>query len=149
MYAEKITLFNRYKSSLGDIWYPTVLHGVNLIMDKAAIISRYGAESKDNAILNVRYMNVTDKKMIDGKEWMAPKEWKRQSEDMLPDLLTFTSGTAFDFFMLGDYGSTEPVADSNYTDGFYNHINKEYDFVFAITSATHFSVIPHFEITGK
>lgn len=31
---------------------------------------------------------------------------------------------------------------------FYNHVNDEYDYVFAITSVAKYTAIPHFEIMG-
>lgn len=148
MYSDKITLFNHYKSRLGDMWYPTVIDGVNLLIDKAAIVAKYGAESKDNAILNINYQIVYGQIMVDGKPYLPPKEWERQTNDKLTDSITFTSGTDFDFFMLGEYPTTKPIADDDYIDGFYNHVNDEYDFVFAVTSVAKYTAIPHFEIMG-
>lgn len=148
MYSDTITLFNRYESRLGDMWYPTVIKGVNLNIDKAAIIAKYGAESKDNAVLNIRYKVADGKVVIADKVYLPPKEWDRQTNDKLAESLTFTSGKDFDFFMLGEYESTEPIADDDYIDGFYNYMNDNYDYVFAITSVAQYSVIPHFEIMG-
>ena len=148
MYSDKITLFNHYKSRLGDMWYPTVIDGVNLLIDKAAIVAKYGAESKDNAILNIHYQIVDGQILIDGKPYLPPKEWDRQTNDKLAESITFTSGKDFDFFMLGEYPTTKPIADDDYVDGFYNHVNDEYDFVFAITSVAKYTAIPHFEIMG-
>ncbi len=151
MYNDTITLFNAYKNESKAVhWYPTVLTGVNLNMDKAAIIAKYGAESQDKAILNVRYQIADADKMVGGKKWFPPKEWRRQSSEMLADSITFADGQNFDFFYVGDWGSEEPIADDAYgVDGFYNYMNKQYDYVFAITSESHYSVIPHFEIMGK
>lgn len=148
MYQETITLFNHYKSRLGDMWYPTVLRGVNINVDKAAIVAKYGAESKDNAVLNVRFYTVKGKPFVDGKEYLPPKEWENQTNDKLAETITFASGKDFDFFMLGEYESTEPIADDDYRDGFYNHINNNFDYVFSITSVAKYNVIPHFEIMG-
>ena len=148
MYSEKITLFNHYKSRLGDMWYPTVIDGVNLLIDKAAIVAKYGAESKDNAILNIHYQIVDGQILIDGKPYLTPKEWERQTNDKLAESITFTSGKDFDFFMLGEYTTTKPIADDDYVDGFYNHVNDEYDYVFAVTSVAKYTAIPHFEIMG-
>lgn len=148
MYSETITLFNHYKSRLGDMWYPTVIRGVNLNMDKAAIIAKYGAESNDKAVLNIHYHTVDGQIMVDGKPYLPPKEWSNQTNDKLPESITFTGGKDFDFFMLGEYPTTEPIADDDYIDGFYNHVNDNYDFVFAVTSVGYYSVIPHFEIMG-
>ena len=149
MFSDVITVFNHYKSRLGDMWYPTVVRNANILIDKAAIVAKYGAESKDNAILNIHYQTVDGQIMVDGKHYLPPKEWERQTNDKLAESITFTSGTDFDFFMLGEYPTTKPIADDDYVDGFYNHVNDEYDYVFAITSVGMYSVIPHFEITGK
>lgn len=152
MFTDTITVFNRYVDSFKNVtWYPTVIHGVNLLIDKAAIVAKYGAESKDNAVLNIHYQTVDGQIMIDGKPYLPPKEWERQTNDKLPETITFASGTGFDFFMLGEYPTTEPILDDydNYKHGFFEEMKEEYDFVFAITSLGMYSVIPHFEITGK
>lgn len=149
MYNDTVTLFCRYESRLGDTWYPSVLHNVNLNMDKAAIIAKYGAESKDNAVLNVRYTKNGGDIYVGSKIWLPPKEWDRQTNDKLPDTITFTGGQAFDFFWVGEWTDEEPIADDNYIDNFYNYMNDNYDYVFAITSVGGpYSVIPHFEIMG-
>lgn len=152
MFADVITVFNRYEDSLKNVtWYPTVIHGVNLLIDKAAIVAKYGAESKDNALLNIHYQTVDGQIMVDGKPYFPPKEWERQTNDKLSETITFASGTGFDFFILGEYPTTEPILDDydNYKHGFFEEMKEEYDFVFAITSVGMYSVIPHFEITGK
>ena len=149
MYSDTITLFNYYKSSLGDMWYPTVIHGVNLLIDKAAIVAKYGAESKDNAILNIHYHTVDGQVFVDGKPYLPPKEWERQTNDMLAESITFASGTDFDFFMLGEYPVKEPIKDEDFKNGFFEEVKKEYDYVFSITSVAKYSVISHFEIMGK
>lgn len=151
MYTDTVTLFCRYDSRLGITWYPNVLKNVNLSMDKAAIVDQYGAESRDNAILNVRYQLVDGKKIIGEKQWLSPKEWDGQTNDLLSDTITFTSGQKFDFFWLGQWPDEQPVSDNAYgIDGFYSYMNSKYDHVFSITSVGGpFGVIPHFEITGK
>lgn len=148
MYSDKITFFNHYKSRLGDMWYPTVIDGVNLLIDKAAIVAKYGAESKDNAILNIRYRSVDGNIMIGDKPYFPPKEWERQTNDKLADSITFESGENFSFFMLGEYPELTPIKDEDY-DGFFEYVSENYDFVFAVTSSAMYKVIPHFEITGK
>lgn len=149
MFSDTITVFNSYKDSFKRItWYPTVIHGANLLIDKAAIIAKYGAESNDNSILNIHYDIVDGQIMVDGKHYLPPKEWSHQTNDKLPESITFASGKDFDFFMLGEYESTDPIADDDYIDGFYNYINDEYDYVFAVTSVAKYTAIPHFEIMG-
>lgn len=149
MYSDTVTVFNRYVDSFKNTtWYPSVIKGVNLNIDKAAIVAKYGAESKDNAVLNIHYQAVDGQIFLDGKPYLPPKEWDRQTNDKLAESITFTSGKDFDFFMLGEYPTKEPIADDDYVDGFYNYVNDEYDYVFAITSVAKYTEIPHFEIMG-
>ena len=149
MFKDTVTVFNRHESKSGDMWYPSVIHGVNVQMDKGAIMAKYGAESKDSVMFNV-HCDFHDTQMFVGeKPCFAPKEWASQPTENLPNCLTFKSGNAFDFFMIGEYENTEPIADNDFTDGFYNYINQKYDNVFAISSVAFYSVIPHFEILGK
>lgn len=148
MYRDTITLFNRKVEdrSKGSIWYPTVIKGVNLIIDRAAIVAQYGPETQDSAILNIRYTEKDGEILVAGKPWMPPKEW-----DQTEDALTFATGSEFDFFWLGEW-TGGIVQDIDYTNGFYPHMNNKHDYVFAITSVsrlTGFGVLPHFEITGK
>lgn len=148
MYSDTVTIFNRYESRLGDMWYPTVLRGVNFMSDRSAIVQKYGEQSKDNAVVNVRYDNVNGKVFVVGKEYFPPKEWDRQTNDMLAETITFTPGEKFDFFYLGEY-SEEPISDDDYMEGFYDYMNSTFDGVYAITSVAKLDLIPHFEITGK
>lgn len=145
MYDDTVTVFNRLKNKSGDIWYPSVLHNANINLDKSTINEKYGASSQDNAILNLHYTPDSSEKKIAHKIWKPPKEWKQCNP--LSHVLTFSPSQ--DFFYLGDWGNEEPVSDNDYTDGFYNYMNGKYDYVFIITGASSYDLIPHFEITGK
>lgn len=150
MYSDVITVFNSYEDSFKNVtWYPSVIKGVNLLIDKSAIVAKYGAESKDNAILNIHFDTVDKQIMVDGKTYLPPKEWERQTNDKLADSITFAGGTDFDFFMLGEYPEIKPINDEDFKNGLFETLKKEYDYVFAITSVAKYTVIPHFEITGK
>ena len=145
MYNDTVTLFNRRHTREGDTWFPTVLHGVDLNIDKAAIAAKYGAGSQDKALLHVKCGGG----MVCGKPWLPPKEWARQEEKSLAETLTFTDGENFDFFYAGEWQEPGPVTDGEYPDGFFDYMNQRHDFVFAVASAAKYDVIPHFEITGK
>lgn len=153
MYQDTITLFNRKpgERGQGDTWYPTVIKGVNLNIDRAAILANYGSESQDNAVLHIPYHRKNGEITIvcdseTEKQWMSPKSW-----DKTEDSITFTSGTNFDFFWLGEWnGGIVSDVDSRWkTEGFYDYMNRTHDFVFAVSSVAIYSVIPHFEIMGK
>jgi len=152
VYKDTITLFNRKEGEEGDTWFPSVLRNVHVNTDRAAIMAKYGAESADSSSLHIRYRKVDGEIMVGEKRWEPPKEWDKLLDKT--GVITFTPGDRFDFFMLGDWGSEEPVYDWEYngtaTSGFYAYMNKNYDGVFAISSVGGpYSVIPHFEIIGK
>ena len=143
MYKDTVTVFNRYRQAQGDLWYPTILHDCNLVLDKGAVIKQYGETSGDNVILNVRY---ADGFKVDGKQYLLSKEWQKT-----PDAgFTFTAGQAFDFFWVGEWTGGSPVYDDNYGDmSFYEYMLAHYDLVFAVSNVSTLSVIPHFEVTGR
>lgn len=144
MYQDTITLFNRKPGgTMGDTWYPTVIKNANLNIDRAAILAKYGPESQDKAALSIRYKKIGDDIMIAGKPWLPPKEW-----DKTEDSLTFTGGNQFDFFWQGEW-TGGIVSDADYSEGFYEYMNRKHDYVFAVSSVAKYSVIPHFEILGK
>lgn len=139
MYAKTITLFNHYVNGTTNEWRATVLHGVDLIVDRAVIVSRLGENSKDKGTLHIR---MKDGK-IQGHKVMSPKEWQLNPNDGI----TFKTGNNFDFILADEWKGDATISDANYTGGFYNHMNKTYDGVYSLTSATEYTLIPHMEIT--
>lgn len=149
MYIDVVTIFNRYQDSLGDItWYPTVIKNVNLQVDKAAMIAKYGEQSNDTAALGIKYVVKGEGIFIEDKSYCFPKEWNVKESDELNEYITFKSGNDFDFFIEGEFDDSERIIDDDYPDGFFNAMKKEYDNVFAITSVAKYTTIPHFEIMG-
>ena len=148
MYKDTVTLFNRYVDSMGNtMWFPHVLTDVNINIDKAVINSKYGEESKDNAVLNVKFTVKDNKNNVGNLVYLNPKEWERQVNDELPNFITFKGGNDFDFFVVGKYDSEEFIEDEKGT--FFREIQQEYDYVFAVTSVAKYDLISHFEILGK
>lgn len=150
MYNDTITVFNRCETLDGIVWYPSVISNVDFNADRANIVATYGGESAENATLHIRCDadNVIECK-YGRKPFMYPKEWRNLYSDVMQNYITFSSGTNFDFFMLGEWPSEEPISDDAYVDGFYNYLNRYRDNVYAITKMAIFSVIPHIEIMGK
>ena len=143
MYNDTVTVFNRK----GDYWYPTILHNVHMNMDRAAILAKYGENSQDSAMLNIRYRLRENKKMIGEKEWLPPKVWEKMEDPS--GYITFQSGNKFDFVYFGEWPDEEPVDNRDHVsfNGFYNYMNSTYDYVFAFSGVGGpYSVIPHFEI---
>lgn len=156
MYDSTVTIFCYYESSTAAVWYPHVLSCVHLETDRGQIMKKYGPDSTDNAELHISYTEKDGQKVIKdaaGKEliWLPPKAWAKQVNDELSDSITFNPAT--DFFWKGEWAGENPVNDEDYADrlseGFYAYMNREYDFVFLITTAGGpYIVIPHFEILG-
>lgn len=154
MYHDVITLFNRYKSRAGDIWFPTVIHNVNVNIDRASVIARMGTESQDKVIVNIKYDTDTDGHTFvgdEGKEYFPPKKWEEHLVEDLKYYVTINPQDGFDFFVVGEvlYEGFDQILDNDFPDGFFDFVSNRYDYVFAVTSVTQLSVIPHFEITGK
>lgn len=146
MFDKTITLFNRYHSRQGDIFIPHVINNVQLRMDKASILAKYGADAKDSATLII---NTPGDMSISGIPYLPPKEWAKLVNEELANYITINdNATYFDFFIVGEYPE-EVVNDDDYLDGFYNHLNTEKDYVYAITSVARYDLIPHFEIMAK
>lgn len=143
MYQNTITLFSRKPggSMSGDTWYPTVIRNVNLQADRAAILAKYGPESKDGAYLGIHYQKSDGAIMVSGKPYMKPKEW-----DKTEDSITFSTD---DFFWEGEW-TGGIVTDADYsTEGFYGYLNRTRDNVFAVSSVAIHSAIPLIEIMGR
>lgn len=146
IYKDTVTLFTRQESREGDTWYSTILRNVHLTVDRAALIAKYGPETQDAALLNIRCQTVDGEVWVGSKRWLPPKEWTQTNDPK--NTITFTDGTRFDFFVVGEYEGV--FADADYSGGFYAHMNRNHDYVFAITSVGGpYKLIPHFEIMGK
>lgn len=147
MYNSTITLFNRVKGDRGhgDTWFPTILKNVNLNLDRAALLAKYGAESQDKAWVSIPYKRTDGLITVSGKTYVTPKKLENPDEE-----ITFASGNQFDFFWVGEWDGGE-VSDDDYRQnvGFYNYMNDTEDNVFMVSSVSVLSVIPHFEILGK
>lgn len=161
MYKDTITLFNRVSGG----WIPTVLTGVDLNADRGAIIQQYGANSTDNAKLHI--ICGTDGS-VNGISVHSPKSYAGEG-------IAFRYGNDFDFFWHGVWEEPTPVEsetvesetaesvtvaetvaeddppikDSDYTNGFYDYMRKNFDEVYCITSVARYSVIPHYEILAR
>lgn len=149
MYSETVTIFNRLQVGQVITWYPTVLHNVDLNVDKGANVTKTGLESADTAKLHIKYKLVDGAITIKDKAYKRPKEWSAQATGVHANTITFAGG---DFFVRGEYPET-PVNDADPLYKallFYNYINKTRDDVYLITTVGGpYKLIPHFEIGGK
>ena len=146
LYTDTVTIFNRKEGGRmeGDVWYPTVVKCCRLSIDRAAIMQKYGPTSADNAELSIVYTQEDGNIMIAGKKYVLPKEYEKLENP--EDHITFASS---DIFWEGEWTQGISV-DADYgMESFYSYMNRVYDHVFTISSASRFKMIPHFELLGK
>ncbi len=146
MYQDTVTLFNRRREPDGDVWYPTVLRGVDLNVDHAALVAKYGSSCNDKAVLHIRY-GWHDGRVVGGKDYLTPMLWRRAEDPA--GAITLQSGEDFDFFIEGAWPDETPVKDDDWPGGFYAHMVQTRDGVYAVSSAAKYSVIPHIEVMGR
>ena len=147
MYSDTITLFNRYHSRLGDMWFPHIIHNVDLVIDRASVIAKYGVESNDVAKLHIKYANGM---LIENKPYLESKEWYKLTTDELKDHITFNpDGNFFDFFIVGEYESEDPIMDDDYQEGFYEHMEDDYACYVISSVSSPYKIIPHFELLAR
>ena len=143
MFQDMVTVFNRRDG----LWYPTVIQGVHVEHSAGAGPAAYGGQRADSVTVLVPYVPVDGAVTVAGKVYLPPKLWQKVEE---PErFITFASGEQFDFFVLGPWEETGPVSDEGWPGGFFDHLNRSRDGVFAISSAQRFGALPHFEIVGR
>ena len=149
MYNRTITVFNRSGSEKnGFVWFPTVIDGVYLIIDKGAGMVKTGLAEANKANLHIQYISVGGKVLVVGKPYMLPKEWNTQSDEEKATSITFNEGC--DFFIDGEYAEKVIVEDESiYTNGLLSYMKSKYDNVFKINTVGKYSLIPHFEIGSE
>lgn len=149
MYNDTVTIFNRSGSEKkGFTWFPTVLSGVDLIIDKSAGMAKTGLTDANKAALHIRYRDTGNNIIVDGKVFLPPKEWNRQTDDKKAATITFSEGE--DFFLEGEF-DTNPIIEDGimYSNGFFAYMKAQRDNVFEINTVGRYKLIPHFEIGGE
>lgn len=136
MYKDTVTVFNRY----GGSWRGVVLNGVDLNADRAMVVQRYGEHATDRALLHIKYESKNNGYYIGSLLYVEPNSYAG-------DGITFQEGNNMSFFMEG-VAPIMTADDDDYTDGFLDFMNANYN-VYVISSVARYSVIPHFEITGR
>ena len=173
MYDSIITLFNYREHE--RLWYTTVFQGVNLIELQNNNARMHGETNRDavEVIIHVQPNQRTDTIIYEpnsitdalgnvliadngarvayadpdtneNRQYIGPKSY--EVLESTRGYFTFRPGK--DFFVVGNYSSVEPINDDDYDDGLYSVMNEAQDGVYMLTSATYFSLLPHFEIGG-
>ena len=107
MFTNTITLFNYDEKE--DIYYPTLIENVELQPKYKTKFNSSSAESKDTALLIVKYYIGTYGKTpyLSQKTYKTPKLWNKTPSAEKNNYFTFNTGR--DFFIKGDYSSMSDV----------------------------------------
>ena len=97
-------------------------------------------------MLHIRY-GWHDGPIVGSKSYLTPLLWQAVADPT--KALTFQSGESFDFFVEGTWPDSAPIRDADWPGGFYNHLVRTRDGVYAVSAAAQYSVIPHFEVMGR
>ena len=144
MYRDIITIFN-YHAASGK-WFPSVIPGADLLVTKARNATTAGGNNSDTVEIIVHC--TADKRVSTGngiKSYTGSKEYARC--DNPAQRITFA--TECDFIYAGAWPDAEPLTDDDYDEGLYHALNVERDGVYLISSASFYSLLPHFEIGGR
>lgn len=134
-YKDTVTIYNRHenKAEMTEMWYPTVLHNVRLLVTKGANMVKTGANTADSARLHIYMERVLE------KAYKEPKEWLEAPDKLV--VFTFKEG---DFFVKGDTSVEEVIRED-----FAEYMKQKYDNCFCITTVDTYTLIPHMEVGGK
>lgn len=147
IYNDTITIFNRRTAGEETLWYPTVIEGVQLSVGQAQAAAGYGWKQAGQTVALVPYVPMEGTMTVGGKIYLPPKMWQRADE---PELyVTFAGGEDFDFFLPGAWPEAGPFADGMWPGGFYEHLCRTRDGVWAVESVHRYGALPHFEIAGR
>lgn len=140
MYDQTITLFNYRQED--NCWRTALFHGVNVIEPRASTATTQGTNNGDAVEI---ILHCSKGMKAEGLQYISPKAY--QAMEDVSECFTLTPEK--DFIAIGEHTSDEPVSEDDYGEGLYQAMNDLYDGVYMISSATWFSLLPHFEIGGK
>ena len=152
MHDSTVTLFNGHERRGVLLWYPTVFTGVTLTETRGDTATPdAGTVSADTVEIIIRTAADKTSRTPSGtiRQYAGPKEYAALADPS--GYFTFTPQR--DFIAVGDLSAAypEPVEDEAEDDfhGFYHAMSKTRDRVYLVTDAAFFSLLPHFEVSGR
>lgn len=140
MFQDTVTLFQLDEQK--EVWYPVVLKDCEAQIKTGMDANENGTQNQDAAKLFITYTLKDNHMQIENKEIITPRQWESRIDKS--DCITFKEG---DFFAIGDMGN-EPLSESAYENGVYEHMRNTMDFVYRIVSVSYYKVIPSIEVGG-
>ena len=140
-YCKTVTIWNKCIDGLWEkeVWIPTVIKNVRLLVSRGNNIQNSGNAAADSARLHI-----SDTVSKSQKKYMSYAEWTALSTSERESYYTLESENN-SFFVEGDSSKEDASAQTN----FFEYMKESYANCFRITSVDRFEVIPHFEVWGK
>ena len=141
-YNKTVTIWNKYVSGIyeDEIWLPTLIKDVRLVISKGNNVMKSGLENIDSARLHIDD-NISDT----SKPYLEPTEWNKLPEDEKANYYTLDSMND-SFFVEGDLTEEDY---SKHPATFFEYMKQTYNNCFRINKVDRFDLIPHFECWGK
>lgn len=146
-YTDKCTIYTPIGGEVGEPrrWYATELEHVRVELTQGSNIRTTGLADADICRIKVYDKDLT-------KPYETSPKW-RQNEAR-EGTLTFDDQTIFIITEKADMGisvtaPTGVVEDAAYEGGLQEYLKMTYGLTFRITTADHYSLIPHWEIGGR
>lgn len=140
-YDRTVTIWNKYTDGLmeTEIWLPTLIENVRLLVSKGNNVMNSGLDSADSARLHIM-----DGASVLDKPYLDPVEWEKLPNEEKAQYFTLESEND-SFFVEGDATAVNSTDNAN----FFNFMKENYHNCFKITSVDRFEIIPHWECWGK
>lgn len=146
-YNAKVVLYNGIGGGIESDkkWYSTELTSVRVELTQGDNITTSGLKDAD-----VCTIKVYDKDLP--KRYAPPAIW--QQDEARAASLTFDEDSFFIITHKPDIGAdvtapTGEINDADYEDGLQEFLTRTYGLVFRVTTADHYSLIPHWHISGR
>lgn len=142
LYNDTITVFVQH----GELWYPHVIKNTDVGITNSQNASTFGDKNLDTFEVLI---NCTKDKVITTTQgdvtYLPPKKFAALESPA--GYITFDSDSTFIY--ADEYKDTVPLNTDDFDSGLYQHFKNIYDGVYKLHSAAFYSLIPHFELSGK
>lgn len=147
-YKDSIVIYNRYAKG------PEQYFGTRF--DNVRVELTQGADQKVSGMENVSACVVKIPNTDLPKSYIAPKAWKRLTEEKKAENFTLDTESR-NFFVIvkkDELGididvPTGLVESDSYSGGFFEYIKEQYGYAFSLDTADVYTLIPRFEIGGR
>lgn len=144
-YDSKVVIYNCLGGELG---VPLTWYGTELANVRVELVTKQAASTSGTTDATTCTIKVYDKDVSNVAA--GPAEWSKDPWD----LVLLQPGAVFVITYKADINRsvtvpTGEILDADYTEGFLEHLTTTYGMVYKATQAEHYSLIPHWAVSGS